>query len=440
MVRRQSADGVPHSSGRARDFPPFRLESADRRRRRHGRRRRDSWLRVRAARCGPDAGRAPDLRVALGLRRAARRVHHRSASQRDGRRSTTFIEPCRSSRRRGPTSCSSAATTSPTAIVASPAPCAEALGVLTAPLGVFAVLGNHDDDRVVPAALKAQRIAVLRDEWTTISRGGASFVLAGVRFWTRTAPEIARVLAGAHAGPCSSQLTIRDGCRKPRRSTSVACSRDTRMAGQVVLPMIGALAARKFPIAAGPRQRARTRKCSSAAASARSFCRCGSTALPKWRSSRCAREASSDDVASSRTRRPHASRLRLRWRRRLCRLVVYASLVPLDEHPLSAREAWALLAASWPPAITSKTDFVANLILQFPFGFLLTGALARDRGAASGAGRAAGDDRPRQRWRSPSSSPRACFLRAHHRRPTCVAETIGALRGRAGRGRGRATG
>jgi VanZ family protein len=60
-------------------------------------------------------------------------------------------------------------------------------------------------------------------------------------------------------------------------------------------------------------------------------------------------------------------------------LVVYASLVPLDEHPLSAEQAWALIAASWPPAITSKTDFAANLILQCPFGFLLTGGLTRDR-------------------------------------------------------------
>ena len=35
-------------------------------------------------------------------------------------------------------------------------PCAEALGVLRAPHGVFAALGNHDDDRDMPAALKAR--------------------------------------------------------------------------------------------------------------------------------------------------------------------------------------------------------------------------------------------------------------------------------------------
>jgi VanZ family protein len=57
-------------------------------------------------------------------------------------------------------------------------------------------------------------------------------------------------------------------------------------------------------------------------------------------------------------------------------LVSYASLVPLDARALSAQQAWALLAASWPPAITSKTDLVANFVLQFPLGFLLAGAIS----------------------------------------------------------------
>jgi VanZ family protein len=66
-------------------------------------------------------------------------------------------------------------------------------------------------------------------------------------------------------------------------------------------------------------------------------------------------------------------------------LVAYASLVPLDAHPLRAREAWGLVAASWPPAIVSKTDFAANLLLQFPFGFLLTGAFSHGRRGRRGA-------------------------------------------------------
>ncbi len=137
------------------------------------------------------------------------------------------------------------------------APCAEALGALTAPLGVFAVLGNHDDDRVVPAALKAQRIAVLRDEWTSVTRRGASFVLAGVRFWTRTAPEIAGVLAGATG---SILLAAHD----PRRLLEAAALdvggvlAGHTHGGQVVLPLVGALAARKFPVATGRATRGNT--------------------------------------------------------------------------------------------------------------------------------------------------------------------------------------
>jgi uncharacterized protein len=136
-------------------------------------------------------------------------------------------------------------------------PCADALGTLTAPLGVFAVLGNHDDDRFVPAALKAHRIAVLRDEWTSISRRGASFVLAGVEFWTRTAPEIARALAGA-TGPVL--LAAHD----PRRLREAAALdvggvlAGHTHGGQVVLPVVGAPAARKFPIAAGRIRRENT--------------------------------------------------------------------------------------------------------------------------------------------------------------------------------------
>jgi predicted MPP superfamily phosphohydrolase len=137
------------------------------------------------------------------------------------------------------------------------APCAEVLGTLTAPLGVFAVLGNHDDDRFVPAALKARGIAVLRDEWTSISRRGASFVLAGIEFWTRTAPEIARVLAGA-TGPVL--LAAHD----PRRLQEAAdldvggVLAGHTHGGQVVLPIVGAPFARKFPIAAGRIRRENT--------------------------------------------------------------------------------------------------------------------------------------------------------------------------------------
>jgi VanZ family protein len=79
-----------------------------------------------------------------------------------------------------------------------------------------------------------------------------------------------------------------------------------------------------------------------------------------------------------------------RWRLALAAaafalLVAYASLVPQDARPLGAGEAWGLVAASWPPAIVSKTDFAANLLLQLPFGFLLTGAFSHGHRGRHGA-------------------------------------------------------
>src|SRR5262245_61592695 len=40
---------------------------------------------------------------------------------------------------------------------------AEALGPLTAPFGVFGILGNHDDDHDMPAALSSRGVQMLKD-------------------------------------------------------------------------------------------------------------------------------------------------------------------------------------------------------------------------------------------------------------------------------------
>ena len=63
-------------------------------------------------------------------------------------------------------------------------PAAEALSGLAAPLGVFAVLGNHDDERDITAALTAKGFAMLRDARTQISARGETVDLAGLRYWT----------------------------------------------------------------------------------------------------------------------------------------------------------------------------------------------------------------------------------------------------------------
>ena len=76
-------------------------------------------------------------------------------------------------------------------------PAADALAPLSAPHGVFAILGNHDDDKAMPAALTANGVTVLRDARTRLQVKGVSLDVAGIRFWTRKAGDIARIVKGS---------------------------------------------------------------------------------------------------------------------------------------------------------------------------------------------------------------------------------------------------
>jgi predicted MPP superfamily phosphohydrolase len=136
-------------------------------------------------------------------------------------------------------------------------PVAELLAPLRAPHGVFAILGNHDDDRDMPAALTAQHITVLKDARTTVQIGGDTLELAGVRFWTRRPQDIARVVRRAEHPVL---LLAHD----PRRLAEAAelnipgvLSGHTH-GGQVVLPGVGAIARRRFQVLSGLGQRANT--------------------------------------------------------------------------------------------------------------------------------------------------------------------------------------
>jgi uncharacterized protein len=133
-------------------------------------------------------------------------------------------------------------------------PCSEALAGLSAPFGVYAVVGNHDDDRDMPAALISHGYEVLRDARTTVRVRGEQLDLVGLRFWTRRERDIARLIRGAGT-------TVILLAHDPRRLDEAASlgiplvlSGHTH-GGQVVLPGIGALAARKFPVVAGAGRR-----------------------------------------------------------------------------------------------------------------------------------------------------------------------------------------
>jgi predicted MPP superfamily phosphohydrolase len=136
-------------------------------------------------------------------------------------------------------------------------PVADLLAPLRAPNGVFAILGNHDDDRDMPAALIAKRIEVLKDARTRLEIRGEGLELAGIRFWTRKSSEIGRVLRSAHD---TTILLAHD----PRRLDEAAAFNVPAVlsghthGGQVVLPGVGAIAHRRFPILSGLGSRANT--------------------------------------------------------------------------------------------------------------------------------------------------------------------------------------
>jgi predicted MPP superfamily phosphohydrolase len=137
-------------------------------------------------------------------------------------------------------------------------PVSELLAPLSAPHGVFAILGNHDDDRDMPAALIAKGFVVLRDQRTRISILGEVLEIAGIRFWTRRPQDIARVLRQTRD---TTILLAHD----PRRLVEAAAlgvpavlSGHTH-GGQVVLPGVGAIARRRFPVLEGIAQRENTR-------------------------------------------------------------------------------------------------------------------------------------------------------------------------------------
>jgi predicted MPP superfamily phosphohydrolase len=130
-------------------------------------------------------------------------------------------------------------------------PVAELLAPLArAPLGSFAVLGNHDDERVMPAALAGRGFTVLRDQRTRLTVRGETVDIAGLRYWTRRLGDVTKVLKGG--GPTTILLA-----HDPRRLKEAA-TLDVQLVlaghthgGQVVLPGVGAIAARRFPVIAG---------------------------------------------------------------------------------------------------------------------------------------------------------------------------------------------
>ena len=123
-------------------------------------------------------------------------------------------------------------------------PCAQALAALSAPEGVWAVLGNHDhytDPELTTRALERQHISVLNNAHTTIRRGSDSIQLSGIDDWSWGFADWPRAFAGLDrktpAVLLSHQPRVLDF--EETRNVSLILSGHTH-GGQVKLPWLGA--------------------------------------------------------------------------------------------------------------------------------------------------------------------------------------------------------
>jgi predicted MPP superfamily phosphohydrolase len=129
-------------------------------------------------------------------------------------------------------------------------PAAEALAPLSAPSGVLAVLGNHDDDHDMPAALVANGFTVLRDARTRLTVRGEPMDFVGIRYWTHKVTDIVHLMHGALPHAILLAHTPKRLIEAQQLAIPAVISGHTH-GGQIVLPILGPIAAREFPVIAG---------------------------------------------------------------------------------------------------------------------------------------------------------------------------------------------
>ena len=112
------------------------------------------------------------------------------------------------------------------------------------------MLGNHDEERSVTAALGGNGVAMLLDSWTRIDGQACAARHRRHPLLDPARRRDRRALRGA--GP--TVLLLAHDPRRLREAAALnvggVLSGHTH-GGQVVLPGLGALAARKFPVASG---------------------------------------------------------------------------------------------------------------------------------------------------------------------------------------------
>jgi predicted MPP superfamily phosphohydrolase len=134
-------------------------------------------------------------------------------------------------------------------------PCAQVLGDLHAPMGVFGVLGNHDfatEPRLVTRSLEARGITMLRNFNLRIERSGARLWIAGVDDVLGGGARLDQALQGIPR----DEATVLLAHEPDYADTVISSAVDLQLSGhshggQVRLPLVGApylpYLARKYP-------------------------------------------------------------------------------------------------------------------------------------------------------------------------------------------------
>ncbi|MES1200101.1 MAG: metallophosphoesterase [Pseudomonadota bacterium] len=117
-----------------------------------------------------------------------------------------------------------------------------AFAMLDAPLGVIAVIGNHDNwygQQEITQALQDSGVAVLRNRNVTIRRQGGAFVIAGLADAMTDRPDFDAALDGAPQGADTIVISHSpDPFPQMPRDVALMLAGHTHC-GQVTLPLIG---------------------------------------------------------------------------------------------------------------------------------------------------------------------------------------------------------